>query len=197
MNKRSMMGSMMAVVAATAAPAVLADEASCGKGLICASKPETVVKALQEAGYKAKLVSEKGKDPWIETSMNGYNLDLEFSNCEDNKKCKVLSYRVSFTEDDIYTLELMNSWNSRFRFYQMYRLEKGGMAMNYDFTTVGGLNQANFAHLAGWMDGMLGDMDRFIDEARTAKEKAGETIPAASSSQPAPPPPTTPAPATP
>lgn len=154
------------------APAVLAEEPPCGKGLICASKPETLVKGLQEAGYKAKLVTPNDEDPYIETKMSGYSVNLILSDCEKRRQCRTFSYRLNFVAEPVYTVDFANRWNNKYRFLQVYRLDDGRLGVNYDVTTVGGLNQANFTDLTESFDGTLGTLDQFIEEAKQSAEKA-------------------------
>ncbi len=57
MMTRAILAVLGAVLLAGAARAT--DKEPCGKGLVCASAPETVVEALQKAGYKAALRQER------------------------------------------------------------------------------------------------------------------------------------------
>ncbi len=159
-----------AILAVAAVPVAAAEKVACGRDLICASKPETVVKGLQEAGYKAKLVTPDDGDHYVETSMNGYFVDVVFSDCDKKKDCKSLSFRLSFVEDPFYTAEVANNWNKAYRFMQVYRTDSGAMGMNFDVSTVGGLNQANFSDVCQVFDTQLGAFDKFLDNARTEQE---------------------------
>ena len=48
-------------------PASAQDKASCGAGMVCASKPETVMAAMEKAGFKPKLSKDNSGDPMIES----------------------------------------------------------------------------------------------------------------------------------
>src|SRR3546814_6377613 len=65
-------------MAALATPGLAADREACGAGLVCASDPQTVVKALQAAGYKALLSKSKQTgNPKIESAASGYDYRSE------------------------------------------------------------------------------------------------------------------------
>src|SRR3546814_19453706 len=70
-------------MAALATPGLAADREACGAGLVCASDPQTVVKALQAAGYKALLSKSKQTgNPKIESAASGYAYSIFFYESE-------------------------------------------------------------------------------------------------------------------
>lgn len=146
------------------APALASDTAPCEKGLICASDPATVVLALQETGYKAKLDKDSGGDPMVSSSASGYDFDIMFYGCKDHKQCDSLQMRVSFAKDGANTFELANKWNSDKRFSQAYVNDKGSFVVDYDVTTAGGLTKANFADVVDWWSVTLGNLKTFFAE---------------------------------
>lgn len=112
---------LLAMVAAfIAVPALAVDKEPCGAGLICASKPDTVVSALQDAGYKGKMTKDDSGDPMVSSSASGYDFDVYFYGCKENKQCDSLQMRVSFAKDRANTTELANKWNKGKRFSQAY-----------------------------------------------------------------------------
>jgi Putative bacterial sensory transduction regulator len=152
------------MVAICAAPAMAIDKDPCGTGLICASKPETVVSALQDAGYKAKLSKDDSGDPMVSSSAAGYDFDVYFYGCKDNKQCDSLQMRVSFAKDGANTPELANKWNKGKRFSQAYIDEKGRFVADYDVSTIGGLTKVNFADVVDWWSVTLGNLKTFFEE---------------------------------
>lgn len=72
------------------------DDKACPTGLVCASAPATVVKALHDAGYKAKLTVDKVGDPMIETSAAGYDFEVMFYGCEEKRQCDSLQFYHGF-----------------------------------------------------------------------------------------------------
>jgi Putative bacterial sensory transduction regulator len=152
------------LVAFCAAPAMAADTEPCAAGLVCASKPETVVSAMQDAGYKAKLTKDDGGDPMITSSSAGYDFDIFFYGCVENKQCASLQFKISFVKDPANTPALANKWNNKRRFSQAYVNDKGLFVTSYDVTTIGGLTKANFTDLIDWWSVILGNLKTFFDE---------------------------------
>lgn len=54
--------------------------------------PATVVAALQNAGYKAKLVTDKDGSQTVETASEGNDISIAFLGCKDNKACDQLEF---------------------------------------------------------------------------------------------------------
>ncbi|MBO9575478.1 MAG: YbjN domain-containing protein [Sphingobium sp.] len=165
----------MVVLAAglLAGAAQASDKEPCGKGMVCASAPQTVIDALQAAGYKAVLTkSENSGNPMIESAASGYKFNIFFYECEEKKSCGSLQFNIGFTKEDDNTPELANLWNRKMRFIQMSAEEDKTLNVNYDVTTVGGLNQKNFADVIDWWAFMLGEMNKFFKEnpAKPAKK---------------------------
>lgn len=147
-----------------AASASATDTNPCGTGLICASKPDTVVQALQDAGYKAKLDKDSGGDPMVSSSASGYDFDILFYGCKSNVQCDSLQFRISFLKDGANTPTLANKWNSDKRFSQASISDKGNFVVGYDVTTAGGLTKANFADVIDWWSVTLGNLKTFFAE---------------------------------
>jgi hypothetical protein len=141
------------------------DKEACGAAMVCASDPGTVVDALMAAGYKAKLTKDAQGDPKIESAASGYNFSIYFYDCEESKNCAALQFQVSFADDGKNTLDLANRWNANKRFMQMSVTEDKGLRVCYDITTVGGLNQKNFADVVDWWAVMLNELNGFFKEA--------------------------------
>jgi hypothetical protein len=156
-------GGLLAVaILGAAVPALATDTEPCGKGLICASDPATVVQALQDTGYKAKLDKDSTGDPMVSSSASGYDFDIMFYGCKDHKQCDSLQMRVSFEKDGANTPALANKWNSDKRFSQAFISDKGSFVVDYDVTTAGGLTKANFADVIDWWSVTLGNLKTFF-----------------------------------
>lgn len=141
------------------------DADPCGAKMVCASAPKSVVSALQDAGYKAVLgKSDTTGNPKIDSAANGYNYSIYFYECEEGKKCASLQFLVTFEDDGANTLDLANRWNNNKRFLQMSVNDDKSLALSYDVTTLGGLNQTNFADVIDWWAMMLGEASKFFKE---------------------------------
>lgn len=151
--------------------ALAADGDPCGAAMVCASKPQSVVEALQSAGYKAVLSKSKSTgNPMIESAASGYNYSIFFYECEENAQCGSLQFQISFEDDGGNTPELANKWNKDKRFSQMSVWDDNSLALAYDVSTVGGLNQKNFADVIDWWAVMLGEAGKFFKENPAPKK---------------------------
>lgn len=152
-------------MAAMTTAAFAADREQCGAGLVCANSPQSVVQALQAEGYKAALSkSKKTGNPMIESAASGYNYTIFFYECEATANCGSLQFQINFEDDGGNTPNLANKWNKDKRFSQMSVWDDGSLVLAYDVTTVGGLNQKNFADVVDWWAVMLGEAGKFFKE---------------------------------
>lgn len=144
----------------------VAASAACPSGTVCADDPQTVVRAMQDAGFRAKLGAMKSNgDPFIESAAGGYDFEVQFNDCTDHKDCKSLMFVVSFNNDDGgNTMELANKWNRGHRFSQMAFDDRQWLNVSYDVTTVGGLTKDNMASVLNWWSLVLGDIRTFFSE---------------------------------
>lgn len=142
----------------------------CPDGLVCASKPETVVKAMQEAGFRAKLGTDKTGDPMVSSEASSYVFDIYFYGCEYGKNCTSLQFLASFGAEDDNTPEYANEWNSNYRFVQA-SVEKMELQLAYDVTTEGGLTKANFEDVTNRWSSSLGEFSVFVREQNAINKK--------------------------
>jgi len=147
-----------------AGPAAAEDKGPCGADLVCANSPETVLKGLQDAGYRAKIGKDSTGDPQISSSASGYNFEIYFYGCKANVNCDSLQFQTSFAKDGANTAQLANKWNSTKRFSQAFISDKGSFVINYDVTTAGGLTTKNFADVVDWWQVTLGNLRTFFAE---------------------------------
>lgn len=171
LRRFALLGLALGMVVVTPASAI--DTEPCGAGLICASNPQTVVNALQEAGYKAKLSkSESTGNPRIESAASGYNFHVYFYECEKGAKCASLQFFISFADDGTNTPDLANKWNAKKRFLQMSVDDDKSLSVSMDITTLGGLNRRNFSDVVDWWSVMLSELNKFFKEQPPAKGSA-------------------------
>jgi hypothetical protein len=173
------MGAIMSIRLAAAALAALfvagsaqaSDTDPCGTSMICASSPKTIVDAIQKAGYKAALDKDDDGDPMIESAANGYDFTIYFYECEKAKDCASLQFVASFEDDGANNAALANAWNHKKRFIQMSVDDDGSLNARYDISTLGGLNQKNFADVVDWWAHMLGELGQFFREQPAPKKQ--------------------------
>jgi len=93
---------------------------------IDAGKPSTIVSAIQEIGYKAKLSKDKEGRPTIDTAMNGSNISIEFENCTKNLCRTIYAYDIWTIKEDQYSSmrSVVDDWNEKVYFSKANALEK-------------------------------------------------------------------------
>jgi Putative bacterial sensory transduction regulator len=164
--KRFVIG--LGLAALGTANSVLASDAEpCDTNMICASSPKTLVKALQNEGYKAKLEKDTDGDPKITSSANGYSFSIYFYGCEKSTKCDSVQFNAGFKPEDDNTASYANAWNTKKRFMQASVNDQKELELRYDVTTAGGLNKRNFADVVDWWATMLSEFSTFVDEQKT------------------------------
>lgn len=153
-------------VVGLASPALANDKDTCAAGMICASNPQTIVNAMQEAGYRAKLSKDKEGDPTISSAAAGYDFDVFFYGCEKGVQCDSLQFEMSFVAEDDNTAEYANRWNMGKRFMRASVNDKKELYLRYDVSTIGGLNKTNFADVLDWWETMSSSFNQFVKDQK-------------------------------
>ncbi len=151
----------MVLISALAGQAQAQTPEPCAAAMVCAQAPQTVVAALQAAGYKAKLDKDSTGDPHIMSSASGYDFELFFYGCEKNANCSSVQFIANFKPENHFTPKFANDWNAAKRFIQMSVNDKKELILRYDLTTVGGMTSKNFADALDWWAVMLGNFDTY------------------------------------
>lgn len=147
------------------------DRAPCGAGLVCASDPDSVMRAMEKAGLKPKKLADNQGDPMIESEEAAYRFDVYFYGCEQHRNCDSLRFEVSFSKGTENTPELANKWNAGKRFLQASVPADGRFVVAYDVATIGGVNDRNFADVLDWWQSMLGELGEFFQKELDLKPK--------------------------
>jgi hypothetical protein len=162
-KKRYFAAGVGVLLAATSSPAQAKDDQPCAPNMVCASDPTTIISALQKAGYKAKLTKDAVGDPEIDSAASGYSYSIYFYDCVDHKQCAAIQFYASFEADPIYTEAFANKWNTDNRFLRARVGAKKELIFDHDVSTIGGLNQTNFADLLGWMESSLSEVNSYLN----------------------------------
>lgn len=147
-----------------AMPAAAEDAAPCAATMVCASAPATVVAAMDKAKYAPKLSKDNEGDPMIDSDAANYDFTVYFYGCKEHVKCDSLRFESTFEKAPENTADLANKWNAKKRFLQAYVREDGIFAVAYDVSTMGGLNQTNFADVLDWWATQLDALGDFFKE---------------------------------
>jgi hypothetical protein len=110
-----------------------------------AQDPSGIASALQEAGYMAKLGTDKVGDPMITSATNGTTFQVFFYNCTDHRDCATVQFHSGYDLETAPSLTEINQYNQSQRFGRAF-LDKEGdpiLEMDVDLDD-GGLSPALF-----------------------------------------------------
>ena len=112
--------------------------------MVQASRPQSVVDALQSGGYKAILSKDSTGDPKIESASSGARFFLNFYGCKSNINCTTVTFYAGWSGVKV-TLDQINEWNKAKRFSRVYLDKDGDPVMEFDVDLDdGGMSQALF-----------------------------------------------------
>lgn len=154
-----------ALASAWAIPAAAQNQAQqpCGKDQVCANAPQTVVAAMEKAGYKPKLTQDAEGDPLIESDEASYHFDVYFYGCDkQHANCDSLRFESLFEKAPENTPAFANKWNKGKRFLQAFIRDDGQMGFAFDVAMIGGLNQRNFSDVLDWWNSQLDELAKFF-----------------------------------
>jgi hypothetical protein len=137
--------------------------ASPAAAMVQAQNPQSLVKALQDAGYQAQLGKDGAGDPMITSAVSGTKFRILFYNCTQNKDCKTVNFLVAYDFDKALPLERINAFNQENRFVRAY-LDKENdpvLAMDVDLDD-GGLSDALFIDNVEFWTSLLANYERAI-----------------------------------
>ncbi|MFL6845857.1 MAG: YbjN domain-containing protein [Allosphingosinicella sp.] len=125
--------------------------------------PQSLVNALQGAGYAAKLGTDKVGDPMITSGASGTSFQIFFYNCTDHKQCATVTFHSGYDLTESPGLERMNEWNRGNRFGRAY-LDKENdpiLEMDVDLDD-GGLAPLLFIDNVEFWTSVLADFEKHI-----------------------------------
>jgi len=131
--------------------------------MVRAQNPETVVKALQQAGYAATLGTDKVGDPMITSGVSGTTFQIFFYNCADHKNCATVQFHSGYDLPTPVSLERINEWNRSQRFGRAF-LDKDNdpiLEMDLDLDD-GGLSHLLFVDNTEFWASVLGKFEQHI-----------------------------------
>ncbi len=99
--------------------------------MVTAKNPQSVVSALQNAGYKAELTKDGTGDPMIKSSSGGSSFAIFFFGCTKNVDCATIQLFAGYSDKKV-TLSQMNDWNSKKRFGRAYLADSGAARIEMD-----------------------------------------------------------------
>lgn len=146
------------------APALLAVAAlPAAAQQVVAKDPQTIVKALQDQGFTAKLGTDSQGDPMITSAYSGSTFHIYFYNCADNKDCATVQFHSSYDFDEALPLEKFNEWNSRKRFTRAFLDPEKDPVIQMDVDLdKGGVSGPLFLEYLGTWVNLLAEFEKHI-----------------------------------
>lgn len=132
--------------------------------------PQSIAKALQDAGYKAELAKDKDGDPIIRSGAQGYKFTIFFMTCEKGRNCGDIQFYAGWTNK--LSPARANAWNQKHRFARVYSDEQGEAAIEYDLNFE---DQAMSAELfrknVELWESLVGSFVDYVNEAEESPKK--------------------------
>lgn len=112
---------------------------------ITASNPASIVKVLQDNGYRAELSKDTTGDPMIQSASSGSNFTILFYGCTEGKDCATIQFFSGFSDAGNNSIAAMNEWNTKNRFGRAYVTDEGAARLEMDLDLDdGGMSTALF-----------------------------------------------------
>lgn len=151
-------------LAVAAVAAVLAGAAPAGSGtMVRGQDPESLVRAMQVAGFTAKLGTDKVGDPMITSAASGTTFQVYFYNCTKHLECATVQFHSGYDLKVPVTLEMINEWNRTKRFARAFLDKEQDPILEMDIDLDdGGLTPELFADNLEFWTTVLGEYERHI-----------------------------------
>ncbi|MDX2257618.1 MAG: YbjN domain-containing protein [Hyphomicrobiaceae bacterium] len=101
----------------------------------------TVMRFAEKIG-SAEIVPLDNGTPRIKGRTAGYNYDIQFSGCEDNKNCRDIMFSSGFEVDGV-KLATMTKFNGTQLYARAYLSRKGDAFLELPVSVHGGITEAN------------------------------------------------------
>ncbi len=149
---------IIAALAFVAAPA-LAQEID----LITSADPESVLKAMQQAGYIAVIETDDYGEPAISSKVSLSNFSVYFFDCTKGRDCTSVEFSAGFGLSKPIDAEKINRWNRENRFAHAFVDEAGNPVLRMDLVLEApGVATENFGITLDYWRILLEDFERFI-----------------------------------
>lgn len=131
--------------------------------MVRAQDPASVVSALQEGGYSAKLGIDKVGDPMITSGAGGTTFQIYFYNCTEHKECATVQMHSGYDLREPVSLERINEWNRMKRFGRAYLDSENDPILEMDIDLDdGGLSRLLFLDNIEFWAILLGQFESHI-----------------------------------
>jgi hypothetical protein len=104
-------------------------------GKLSSADPSTIAAFLQKEGYRAKLITDDGERPYIESAANGAKFYIYPQNCDgESGVCEDLMFRSSYDKrpENPVNVDKMNEFNRDVRWARAYLDQTGNPVVELD-----------------------------------------------------------------
>lgn len=128
--------------------------------MLDATEPQAIAAAVQAAGFRAALTTDRAGDPMIESAAHGRDFVVQFFGCDGGAACKYLVFRTAFVGGA--TLEAMNAWNAGQLVGTAFLDGDGDPALDYFVSLDGGVSRENLLDVIDWWQVAMGQFIEHI-----------------------------------
>ena len=117
---------------------------------------------LQNAGYAAKIETEKSGRKTIASSAEGIDFHISMYDCHDGPRCASLEFFVGFNTNGAFNATQMNQWNADNRWVRAYVDKTNDPWLEMDVDLSPGGTYENLTDEFGIWRSELPDFKKFI-----------------------------------
>ncbi|MGH6786224.1 MAG: YbjN domain-containing protein [Novosphingobium sp.] len=131
--------------------------------MVRAQDPDSLVQALQQAGYAAKLGTDAVGDPQITSGVSGTTFQIYFYNCTDHKNCATVQFHSAYDLQNPVGLDQLNEWNRMKRFGRGFLDKESDPVLEMDVDLDdGGMSRPLFIDNIEFWTSILGEFEKLI-----------------------------------
>lgn len=131
---------------------------------IHAGDPASVVAALHELGFRAKLTEDEQGDPKIKSAASGVSFSVYFYACDDDHtNCRDLLLYTIFNYEDGFTARPINDWNEDKVIGAAFLDEENDPGLQHFIAGVYDMNLESFERTMIRWEAILDEFTEFID----------------------------------
>lgn len=132
--------------------------------LVTARDPQSVMTALSNLGYPAKLEKMNSGRTSLAVTISGLKTYIDFYDCADDlTDCYTLLFNVSLDLKKGTTLDKANEWNSKQITGRVWLDDNQDPTLDFAFSTFNGVPVDNFEQNVKLWDKKIGDLKDFFD----------------------------------
>src|SRR5262249_8713124 len=129
---------------------------------VSSRNPDSVVKVMQSAGYRASLSKTKSGRPMIESTASGSKFTVFFFGCRGDSDCNQVQIWAGFASKAKPTFEQVNKWNQDKSFTKAMVDSDGDPELALELWLADPVSDAYFKKMLDLWDNSLGDFKKEI-----------------------------------